>query len=120
MDKINNGLKSRELYELISLQPEIIEKLEVIGGREDLTQAERYLDGMMDMDTAQQSYRDLKAFFEEDTDQLKMLYCQLECARRLFRRYEEKGDSKEHICRYDEMFYQIHRRVPREAWANVF
>ena len=51
MDKINNGLKSRELYELISLQPEIIEKLEVIGGREDLTQAERYLDGMMDMDT---------------------------------------------------------------------
>ncbi len=94
MDKINNGLKSRELYELISLQPEIIEKLEVIGGREDLTQAERYLDGMMDMDTAQQSYRDLKAFFEEDTDQLKMLYCQLECARRLFRRYEEKGIPK--------------------------
>mgnify|MGYP007025293328 CR=1 FL=1 len=28
MDKINNGLKSRELYELISLQPEIIEKLD--------------------------------------------------------------------------------------------
>ena len=94
MDRINDGLNTREMYELIGLQPEIIEKLEVIGDQVDLIQAEKYLDGMMNIDTAQQSYRDLKAFFEEDTDQLKMLYCQLECARRLFRRYEEKEIPK--------------------------
>lgn len=91
MDRINDELKTEEMYELIGLQPEIIEKLEVIGGQMDLRQAETYLDRMMDMDTAQQSYQELKGFLEEDTDHLKMLYCQLECARRLFGRYEEKG-----------------------------
>ena len=57
MDRINDGLNAREMYELIGLQPEIIEKLEVIGDQVDLIQAEKYLDGMMNIDTAQQSYQ---------------------------------------------------------------
>lgn len=94
MNRINDGLSSKELYDLICLQPEIIEKLEMIGGQVDMEQVEIYLNGMMDMDTAQQSYRDLKAFLEEDAGHLKMLYCQLECARRLFGQYQDRQIAK--------------------------
>lgn len=94
MKRINDGLNFAELYDMIGLQPEIVGKLDIISGQVDLSQVENYLNGMMDMDTAQQSYRDLKAFFKEDEGCLKMLYCQLECARRLFSRYREKQIAK--------------------------
>lgn len=94
MKRINDGLNSAELYDMIGLQPEIVGKLNIISGQVDLGQVENYLNGMMDMDTAQQSYRDLKAFFKEDEGCLKMLYCQLECARRLFGQYREKQIAK--------------------------
>lgn len=84
----------QELYHLIGLQNEIIEKLRVICGEIHLGQMDEYLDKLMDGKTAAQSYEELKTVLAEDEDNLKMLYCQLECARRVFDRYQEKHIPK--------------------------
>ncbi len=80
-------MKLHELYDLIGLQAEIIQKLNAAGEQMDFTQIDFYLDQLMDMKTAASSYKHLKSIWEEDTDQIKMLYCQLECARRVYARY---------------------------------
>ena len=79
-----------EIYDLIDLQPEIIKKLEAIDGQIDLEQIDIYLERMLDIKTAEQAYRQLKDLLQNDEDHLKMLYCQLECARRIFDKYQEK------------------------------
>ena len=83
-------MKLHELYHLIGLQNEIIQKLRVICEKIHLGQMDEYLDKLMDGKTAAQSYEELKTVLAEDKDNLKMLYCQLECARRVFDRYQEK------------------------------
>ncbi len=96
----------KELYEMIHLPPEIIKELEMIGGEMDIGQVESYLVQMTDIQTktdlqpetdirtAEQAYRQLKAYLQEDADQLKMLYCQLECAGRIWDKYQEKHIGK--------------------------
>lgn len=79
-----------KLYYLIGLQKEVIQGLEQVSKEIDLKQIDLYLKQMMDIRTAEQSYRQLKNLFKEDTDHIKMLYCQLECARRVFDKYREK------------------------------
>lgn len=76
-----------ELYELIGLQPEIIQKLNAAGEQMDFTQLDFHLEQLMNMKTAASSYKYLNSIWKEDTDQIKMLYCQLECARRVYARY---------------------------------
>lgn len=83
-----------ELYRLIDLQPEIVQKLKVIGARVDLDYLNLYLERLMDMETAPQAYQYLNSYFEGDRDHLKMLYCQLECARRSAVKYREKCISE--------------------------
>lgn len=84
-------MELQELYHLIGLQPEIIQKLEEISGKVDLEHYHSYLEQLTERKTAPQSYESLKILFQEDKDNLKMLYCQLECARRVFAKYQEKN-----------------------------
>ena len=79
-----------ELYDLIDLQTEMIQKLKLVGEKIDLKQIDFYLKQLMDRETAVESYRHLKTLLEEDKDNMKMLYCQLECARRVFDQYQKK------------------------------
>ena len=79
-----------ELYDLIDLQTEMIQKLKLVGEKIDLKQIDFYLKQLMDRKTAVESYRHLKTLLEEDKDNIKMLYCQLECARQVFDQYQKK------------------------------
>lgn len=79
-----------ELYDLIDLQTEMIQKLKLVGEKIDLKQIDFYLKQLMDRETAVESYRHLKTLLEEDKDNIKMLYCQLECARQVFDQYQKK------------------------------
>ncbi len=90
----NMSMELTELYGLIDLQSEIVQKLKSIGEEIDLKQIDLYLEQLMDRKTAASSYEYLNALFEEDKDNMKMLYCQLECARRIFDIYQEKHISK--------------------------
>lgn len=83
-----------ELYCLIDLQAEMVEKLRLVSEKIDLKQIDLYLEQLMDMKTATQSYGYLKTLFKDDKDNIKMLYCQLECARRVFDKYQEKHIKK--------------------------
>ena len=83
-------MELHELYHLIGLQDEIIQKLKAVREEIHLDQINVYWDQLMDGKTAAQSYEELKTVLAEDADNLKMLYCQLECARRVFDRYQEK------------------------------
>lgn len=83
-----------ELYDRIHLQSEMVEKLKELSEQIDLSLLESNLEKMMDRKTAKQAYLQLKEFFQDDEGHMKMLYCQLECARRLFRQYQEKQISE--------------------------
>lgn len=82
-----------ELYRLINLQTEMIQELKVVSGQLNINQFDLYLEMLMDRNTAAQAYRDLKALLAEDKDNIKMLYCQLECARRILDKYQAKHIS---------------------------
>ena len=83
-------MKLQDLYRWIDLQPGIIQKLERIRKELDPGQIEPYLEQLQKRETAATAYKELKSLFREDTDNLKMLYCHLECAQRIFNRYQEK------------------------------
>lgn len=87
-------MRTYEIYDLIDLQAEMVHKLEAIRREIDIGQIDGYLEKMMDGKTAAQSYKELAALLADDQDHLKMLYCQLECARRVFDRYQEKHIPK--------------------------
>lgn len=87
-------MELQELYDLIDLQPEIIQKLELAGETVDFGQIDSYLEQLMDKETSASAYKYLETFFGGDKDNIKMLYCQLECARRLFAKYQEKHIPK--------------------------
>ena len=84
-------MELQDLYRWINLQPEIIQKLEIIRKELNLGQIEPYLERLQKRETAAAAYKELKNFFGEDEDNLKMLCCHLECARRIFKRYQEKN-----------------------------
>lgn len=83
-------MELQELYSLIDLPAEMLQKLNRISEKIDLKQMDGYLEPLLDRKTAHQAYRQLRSLLEEDPDNMKMLYCQLECARRVFDRYQEK------------------------------
>lgn len=83
-------MKLRDLYRWIDLQPEIIQKLEKVEKELTPGQIEPYLERLQNRETAAAAYEQLKILFREDEDNLKMLYCHLECARRILKRYQEK------------------------------
>lgn len=83
------GITRNELYDRIHLQPEIIKKLDALSEQIDMSGLTGDLERMMDRKTARQAYLQLKELLSVDAEHLKMLYCQLECARRLLARYRE-------------------------------
>lgn len=80
-----------ELYQKIELQPEIIQKLAALNKEIELGEIEHYLNRLMDIQTAHAACQELEEYFQDDADQLRLLFCELECARRLYARYQEKG-----------------------------
>ena len=52
---------------------------------------EGYVNQLMDIRLAANAYPALKMQFQDDSDNWKMLYCQLECARRTYSKYQEKN-----------------------------
>ncbi|MGN0399864.1 MAG: acyltransferase domain-containing protein [Blautia sp.] len=84
-------MELQELYQWIELQPEIIEKLKQSEKEVDLFSIKEQLDGLMDIQSAPLAYESLRELFQDDKEHIKMLYCQLECARRIYARYREKN-----------------------------
>ena len=72
-----------ELYKRIDLQPEMREKLCIIGEEVNLEKVNEILQQMQELKTAESAYRKLQTVLAEDEGNLKMLYCQLECARQV-------------------------------------
>ncbi len=87
-------MERKELYELIGLQEEVICQLQAIEEEVDLAQIDPLLSRLMDQKTMEKAYEELKAVLDEDEEQMRMLYCQLECVRRVWDRYRQKGISK--------------------------
>lgn len=83
----------QELYQQIRLQQAIVQRLNDLWPEFEMP--EELLAGMMDRETAGQAYRKLDAVLAGDEDHMKMLFCQMECARRVFDRYKEFGISGE-------------------------
>ena len=71
----------QELYQQIRLQQAIVQRLNDLWPEFEMP--EELLAGMMDRETAGQAYRKLDAVLAGDEDHMKMLFCQMECARRV-------------------------------------
>ena len=79
------------LYRLIDLQPEMADRLARVGGALDMERLEPCLAQLLERDAAARGYEALRTLLGEDAGGLGMLYCQLECARRAWERYRERG-----------------------------
>lgn len=87
-------MELQEFYHSILLQPEMISRLEQAKREVDLESLEIPLQNLMNQDTAKETYLSLKDLFQEDTDHICLLYCQLECARCSGMRYQKLGIPK--------------------------
>lgn len=90
-EEVNTAMEMEALYDLIGLQPEVRSRLCLVCEEVDPGQAEPYLVRMMEQDTAAEAYKELTAFLTQDDDNMKMLYCQLECARRQHEKFRQRG-----------------------------
>ncbi len=94
-----------ELYQMIDLQPCMIEKLDQMIPFMDMEALEPYLVRLMDSSTTADAYAELNQIFADevkpnqssagDPEHIQMLACQMECARRMYDRYQEMGISDE-------------------------
>lgn len=84
-----------ELYREIELPEEVIEQLRQVAAKVSIDAVEPQLQAMMTPPTAAEGYRTLTQQLGQDPGCFKMLYCQLECARRDADRYADKGISQE-------------------------
>ena len=99
-------MELRELYEKISLQTEMIRKLETVKRETDLAQAEPLLEQLMDIKTAAAAYSRLQELLGEDPGSIKMLLCQMKCAARIHESYRKKGIP-------DEIYVDTMKCFPR-------
>lgn len=85
-------MERNQFYQAIGLPEETIKKLDAIAPSIHTADAklDGYLGQMLDIHTAPQAYQKLKTLLGDDPDHLKMLYCQLECARRCHGAYRKK------------------------------
>lgn len=84
-------MEMEALYRLTRLPPEVICRLRSVCEEIDFGQAEPYLERMTDRKTAAEAYKELRGVLAEDADNMKMLYCQLKCACRIYEKYRQKG-----------------------------
>lgn len=80
-----------ELYQLINLQPLMIDKLDAAAPSLNMHFLEDYLVRLMNPETTEEAYDELDKMFADDPENIKMLYCQMECARRCYDKYKEKN-----------------------------
>lgn len=80
-----------ELYDGIHLQKEMREKLEDCAKKFDMAKVEEQIEKLMDIRAAQPAYEVLLKSLGEDEEHVKLLLCNLECARRIYDKYREKG-----------------------------
>lgn len=85
-------MEMNEFCHLINLPDEMVHRLRmrVVSKKMTPDWMEGFLTHLMNREKAAQTYRELKVVLGEDEGNWKMLGCQLECARRLFDRYQEK------------------------------
>lgn len=83
-------MELEEMFRILDLQPEMIQRLDGVQKELDLAKLEVYLKRLQDRKTAALANKQLQALFWEEEDHLKLLYCHLECARRVFDKYQEK------------------------------
>ena len=82
-------MELRELYEKIELPLEMVEQLVQIEKEFSLMDVEQFLQEMVQLETAEKAYNELVVYLKEDQGNMKMLYCQLECARRIYEKYKQ-------------------------------
>ena len=82
-----------ELYQMIEIPAPIADKLMQCESGFPLEAAEPYLRMLMGWETAKEGYESLKTYLQEDEGSIKMLFCQLECARRCHAEYRARGIS---------------------------
>lgn len=82
-------MELRELYEKIELPLEMVEQLVQIEKEFSLMEVEQFLQEMVQLETAEKAYNELVVYLKEDQGNMKMLYCQLECARRIYEKYKQ-------------------------------
>lgn len=90
-EEVNTAMEMEALYDLIGLQTEVRSRLCLACEEVDPGQVEPYLVRMMEQDTAAEAYKELTALLTQDDDNMKMLYCQLECARRQHEKFRQRG-----------------------------
>ena len=88
-------MELRELYQKIELPMEMVEQLVQIEKVFSFATVEPFLQKMMQEETAESAYHELSEYLQEDKGNMKMLYCQLECARRTYETYKELQISDE-------------------------
>ncbi len=87
-----------EFYELcnkINLPKEIMKKIGSAIVDMDFKKLNLTLELLMNIKTAPEAYDQLFAIFADDAENIKLLICNLECARRLYDKYEEVGISEQ-------------------------
>lgn len=80
-------MELQELYDRIGLPEEIRERLRDVGEELDPGLVDSYVEQLTDRACAAQAYGALQEILQEDEGNFRMLYCQLESARRVHRKY---------------------------------
>lgn len=109
-----------EIYDLIGIQPGMVQKLRRARKTVDFTALGAYFDGLMDPETAGSAYAELSEKLGGDPDGAKMLLCQLECARRDRERYAALGISEDIYVAtmrcFSRFIHETERRTGRLAF----
>lgn len=90
-----NRVTLNELYTLIDLQPEMIEKVEKCFAEYEFNQLLTNLDNMTNSVNAQAAYEGLTKELGEDPGQIKMLCCYLKVMLITYEKYRSKGIPEE-------------------------
>ncbi len=96
----------QELYQGIGLLPEDIARLEETEKTLSMEKVTGYIERLTRPETAAEAYQSLKECLGEEEEQFGMLYCQLEAARRLHRRYAKMRIP-------DKIFFDTMKCFPR-------
>lgn len=98
-------MERNKLFEGIELDKELSERVEAIMPELNTPEIEEQIVRLMDIKTGLSAYEWMAANFKEE-DNLRMLACNLEAARRVHDRYAEKGIS-------DQVYFDTMKCFPR-------
>lgn len=87
-------MEFKEVCGRITLPLQVCEKVNEAKAKLDLQKLEPIFERLLDRETAQNAYQELKEALGEDPDSMKMLACQLICAGRDHARYLAEGMSE--------------------------